>query len=37
MLVLLPPPPEQKKIAEILTTLDDAIEKTTQYHQIRGN
>jgi len=36
MLVLLPPPPEQKKIAEILTTLDDAIEKTTQCHQGRG-
>ncbi|MDL1962589.1 MAG: restriction endonuclease subunit S [Deltaproteobacteria bacterium] len=30
MLILLPPPPEQKKIAKILTTLDDAIEKTTQ-------
>ncbi|MDL1959293.1 MAG: restriction endonuclease subunit S [Deltaproteobacteria bacterium] len=37
MLVLLPPPPEQKKIAKILITLDDAIEKTTQCHQIRGN
>ena len=30
MLILLPPSPEQKKIAEILTTVDDAIEKTTQ-------
>ena len=30
MLILLPPPPEQKKIAKILTTLDDAIEKTAQ-------
>jgi type I restriction enzyme S subunit len=30
MLILLPPSPEQKKIAEILTTLDDAIEKTAQ-------
>jgi type I restriction enzyme S subunit len=30
MLVLLPPPPEQKKIAEILTIVDDAIEKTAQ-------
>jgi type I restriction enzyme S subunit len=30
MLVLLPPPTEQKKIAEILTTLDDAIEKTAK-------
>jgi type I restriction enzyme S subunit len=27
---LLPPHPEQKKIAEILTTLDEGIEKTTQ-------
>ena len=26
----MPPPPEQKKIAEILTTVDGAIEKTTQ-------
>ncbi|MBW2020324.1 MAG: restriction endonuclease subunit S [Deltaproteobacteria bacterium] len=30
MLILLPSPAEQKKIAEILTTLDDAIEKTAQ-------
>jgi type I restriction enzyme S subunit len=30
MLILLPSPPEQKKIAEILTTVDKAIEKTTQ-------
>jgi restriction endonuclease S subunit len=30
MLILLPPPAEQKKIAEILTTLDDAIEKTKE-------
>jgi restriction endonuclease S subunit len=30
MLILLPPPPEQKKIAKILTTLDNAIEKTTK-------
>lgn len=30
LLTLLPPFPEQKKIAEILTTVDDAIEKTAQ-------
>ena len=30
MLILLPPLPEQKKIAEILTTLDDPIEKTAK-------
>jgi len=30
MLILLPPSPEQKKIAEILTTVDEAIVKTTQ-------
>jgi type I restriction enzyme S subunit len=30
MLVLLPPPTEQKKIAKILTTLDDPIEKTAK-------
>lgn len=30
MLILLPPPAEQKKIAEILTTLDDPIEKTAK-------
>ena len=30
MLLLLPPPPEQKKIAKILTTLDDPIEKTAK-------
>ena len=30
MLILLPPPAEQKKIVEILTTLDDPIEKTAK-------
>ncbi len=30
LLISLPPPLEQKKIADILTTVDDAIEKTTQ-------
>jgi len=30
MLIFFPPAPEQKKIAEILTTVDKAIEKTTQ-------
>ena len=30
MLILLPPLAEQKKIAEILTTPDDAIQKTAQ-------
>jgi len=30
MLILLPPPAEQKKIAEILTTLGDPIEKTAK-------
>ncbi|MBC8458368.1 MAG: restriction endonuclease subunit S [Deltaproteobacteria bacterium] len=30
LFLAIPSPPEQKKIAEILTTVDDAIEKTTQ-------